>query len=134
MTSGNAITDEVPGAADDVRVQPTPELSWRRRQRGLYCAQDLSLGMAAEVGRSGSAKWYLKVWPHALAPCPDPYVRHVTGLRTMADARNMVLRMPCFRCGRGRPLILMEPYVARFRCTDRETCEAERARLTSRQS
>lgn len=128
MTSGNVTTENRADNPDDVRGQLIPELTWRP-SGSRYYAQDLRLGMAAEVGRSGSARWYVKAWPVALTPCPDRYVRHVTGLRSMADARAMAVRMPCFRCGRGRPLILMEPYTARFRCTARAECEAERARL-----
>lgn len=106
-------------------------LKWRA-SGGRYFAQDLTLSMGAVVGRSGSAKWYAMAWPIALTPCPYPYIRYVTGLRTMADARAAVTSMPCFRCGRGRPLVLMEPYIARFRCADRTACETERARLLDR--
>lgn len=133
MTSGNAVTASRAGIPGNVQEQPGRTMRWRH-SGGRYFAQDPELGMAAEVGRSGSAGWYVKVWPAGLAPCPDEYVRHETGLRTMADARAMALHMPCFRCGLSRPLIVMERYVVRWRCTARAACEAERARLTGRQS
>jgi hypothetical protein len=134
MTSENAVKEDRAGNPDDVRKQPQVALKWRRGG-GRYYAEYLELGMAAEVGRSGAAYWYAKAWPHPLADSyseVEPYVRHVTGLRTMADARAMVTHMPCFRCGRGRPLILMEVHTVRFRCIDHATCERERARLTGR--
>jgi hypothetical protein len=131
MTSENAVTPDPAENPENVRKQPRRTLSWRH-SGGRYYAEYLELGMAAEVGRSGAAYWYAKAWPLALAPCRPEYVRHVTGLRTMADARAMVTHMPCFRCGRGRPLILMEVHTVRFRCTDHATCERERARLTGR--
>lgn len=132
MTSENTVIPHRAVDAADARRQSSLKLPWRPGGRGVYYAQAGVPPFAAEVGRSGSAKWYVKVWPVALTPCPAGYIQHEVGLRTMADARAMVLGMPCFRCGLGQPLILMERYAARFRCTDHAACEAERARLLDR--
>jgi hypothetical protein len=108
------------------------ELEWTRpggKGTSTYTAQDAELGMTAEVGRVGRYWWYIKAWPTA-QPRDISQVRLEAGLKTMADARAMALRTPCFRCGRGVPLIAMERYSPRWRCTDHETCEAERDLLT----
>lgn len=109
----------------------TPVLSWRRQASGNYYAEDRSLGALYLVGKlspSGARRWFVEAWPTAL-PDAKNLVRTEYGLRTMADAQAMAAGMPCFRCGRGRPLILVERYSPRWRCIHRAECEAERARL-----
>lgn len=106
-------------------------LAWRRLASGNYYAEYRPLGAACLVGKlseSGARRWFVEVWPAAL-PGAKQYVRAEYGLKTMAEARALAVSTPCFRCGRGRPLILMERYPPRWRCLDHRTCEAERKRL-----
>lgn len=109
-------------------LQEPAGLKWRRNSSGNYYAEDRSLGTSFLVGKTGPRRWFIEAWPSAL-PGAAQYVRSEYGIATMASARAMALDTKCFRCGRGRPLILMERYSPRWRCRDQIGCEAERARL-----
>jgi hypothetical protein len=121
MTSGKTATVQPPGPV-------ARELDWHK-DGPVYRAQDTLTGTVCETGRAGTNYWYIKAWP--ASGQSDDQVRLETGLKTMAEARGYALRTPCFRCGRGRPLITMERYSPRWRCTDHEECETERAHLLS---
>lgn len=108
---------------------------WKHHPGGPYYTEiDSNIYVIYKNGR----KWRIEAGPVSLSP---RYTRYQDGIATLADAKNLALNMPCFRCGLGSPLVLMTPCLParpslasdpgnRWKCMDTGPCEAERKRLT----
>jgi hypothetical protein len=107
---------------------------WKHYPGGPYHTE---VGDSIYVIHRDGRKWRIEAGPTAV----PRYTRSQGGIATLADAKNLALNMPCFRCGLGAPLILMTPCLParpslandpgnRWRCADAGPCEAERKRIT----
>ena len=109
---------------------------WGRRGAAYHL--DLDLNYYLIQREPGLRTWKIEAWPVAVPG--ERYVRHQSGIRTLAEAKDLALAQPCFRCGLASPLPFMTPVVPerpgqrtgpkpRFRCVDTSVCLAEYRRL-----
>lgn len=116
-------------------------VTWHRSPVGLYWTVQYDARFTI-LREHGKRTWEIEVWPLTPALAEQAPRRIQPGIPTLADAKNLALNMPCFRCGLGSPLVLMTPCLParpslaadRWKCMDAQTCEAERYRLTDRGS
>ena len=112
---------------------------WRRR--GATYHLDLDGNYYLIQREPGLRTWKIEAWPVTVPE--ERYVRHQSGIRTLADAKGLTLAQPCFRCGLACPLPFMTPVLPLrpgqrtgpkppFRCLNTPACLAEYNRMTGR--